>query len=1054
MISRVIDWCASNRFLVFTGTLLLVLAGIWSLRNIPLDALPDISDVQVIVHVPWEGEPPNIIEDQVTYPIVTALLAAPHVKAVRAQTMFGDSYIFAVFEDGTDLYWARSRVLEYIQQLQGVLPKNVSPMIGPDATGAGWVYEYAVIDRSHQHSLADLRSLQDWYLRYQLETVPGVSEVASIGGFVRQYQVNLDPNKLRAYNIPLSMVIDRVRDSTNEVGGRVLEMGGAQYMIRGLGYLHSLQDLESVPVATKNGTPVLIRDLGTVTFGPDIREGVVEWNGDGETVGGIIVMRYGVNALNVIDGVKKKLVEIKPSLPPGVEIVSGYDRSGLIQASIKTLQRDLLEEAVIVSFVTIVFLFHFRSALIPILTLPIAVLAAFIPMYFLQVSSNIMSLGGLALAIGVLIDAAIVMVENGYRHLSEHIAKTGKSGADLAEKERRRILMDGAKQVGPAIFFSLLVILVSFLPVFLLEAQEGRMFRPLAWTKTLSVAFSSILAITLVPVLMVIFIRGHLRPESENPFSRWTQALYLPVLRFCLRYRKTTLLLNLIFLAATMPLAWRIGSQFMPPLYEGSSLYMPTALPGISITQASTLLLEQDRIIKSFPEVESVFGAVGRSDSPTDNAPLDMYDTTIMLKPREQWRNGMTYESLIREMNEKLQFPGLTNTWTMPVQNRLDMELTGIKTPVGLKIQGPNVEGIQRAGAQLQQVLGGIPELRSIFTERVAEGFYVNVEVNRFEAARYGLTVGDVQRAVTSGIGGENIAENIEGRERYPINVRYSRDFRDDISQMQRVVIATPTGAQIPIAEVARVYFSRGPAMIRDEDGLLTGYVYLDLATKDYGGFVTKANQLLNEKLHLPAGYSYKWSGEYEFEVRAKERLKFIVPIVFFVIFLLLYMVFHSVTEAAVLIFPTFYAMTGGLILQYWLGYNFSVAVWVGYIALFGIAVETGVVMVVYLHESLDKRIASGIPLTHEDIETAAIEGAVQRLRPKLMTVTAVLASLIPILWESGIGSDVMKPIAAPIVGGMITSTIHVLILVPVFFAVMKERALRAGTLGIKTGEK
>jgi len=1050
MISRVIDWCASNRFLVFTGTLLLVLAGIWSLKNIPLDALPDISDVQVIVHVPWAGEPPDIIEDQVTYPIVTTLLAAPHVKAVRAQTMFGDAYIFVVFEDGTDLYWARSRVLEYIQQLQGVLPKNVSPMIGPDATGAGWVYEYAVIDRSHQHSLADLRSLQDWYLRYQLETVPGVSEVASIGGFIRQYQVNLDPNKLRAYNIPLSMVIDRVRDSTNEVGGRVLEMGGAQYMIRGLGYLRSLQDLETVPVATKNGTPVLIRDLGTVAFGPDIREGVAEWNGEGETVGGIIVMRYGMNALHVIDGVKKKLAEIKPTLPSGVEIVSGYDRSGLIQASIKTLQRDLLEEAIIVSFVTIAFLFHFRSALIPILALPVAVLASFIPMYFLHVSSNIMSLGGLALAIGVLIDASIVMVENGYRHLSEHIATTGASGPALTEKERRRILMGGAKQVGPAIFFSLLVIVVSFLPVFLLEAQEGRMFRPLAWTKTLSVAFASILAITLVPVLMVIFIRGHLRPESENPFSRWTQALYLPVLRFCLRYRKTTLLLNLIFLAVTIPLAWRIGSQFMPPLYEGSSLYMPTALPGISITQASTLLQEQDRIIKSFPEVETVFGVVGRSDSPTDNAPLDMYDTTIMLKPREQWRAGMTYEKLIREMDGKLQFPGLTNTWTMPVQNRLDMELTGIKTPVGIKIQGPNVEGIQQAGAQLQQVLGGIPEIRSIFAERVAEGFYINVEVNRPEAARYGLTVADVQRAVTSGIGGENVAENIEGRERYPINVRYSRDFRDDIAQLQRVVIATPTGAQIPVSEVAKVYFSRGPAMIRDEDGLLTGYVYLDLGTKDYGGFVATANRLLGEKLRLPPGYTYKWSGEYEFEVRAKQRLKFIVPIVFFVIFLLLYMVFHSITEAAVLIFPTFYAMTGGLILQYLLGYNFSVAVWVGYIALFGIAVETGVVMVVYLHESLDKRTASGVPLKHEDIEAAVIEGAVQRLRPKLMTVTAVLASLIPILWESGIGSDVMKPIAAPMVGGMITSTIHVLILVPVFFAFMKERALRAGTLGIK----
>ena len=1048
MISRLIDWCARNRFLVFTGTVLLVLAGIWSLKHIPLDALPDISDVQVIVHVPWEGEPPNIIEDQVTYPIVSTLLAAPHVKAVRAQTMFGDAYIFVVFEDGTDLYWARSRVLEYIQQLQGTLPKNVSPMIGPDATGAGWVYEYALIDRTHQHSLADLRSLQDWYVRFQLQTVPGVSEVASIGGFVRQYQVNVDPNKLRAYNIPLSMLIDRVRDSTNEVGGRVLEMGGAQYMIRGLGYLRSLQDLETVPVTTKNGTPVLVRDLGAVTFGPDIRQGVVEWNGEGETVGGIIVMRYGMNALNVIDGVKRKLDDIKPSLPKGVEIVSGYDRSELIRASIETLQRDLLEEAIIVSFVTIAFLFHFRSALIPILAMPIAVIASFVPMYFLNVSSNIMSLGGLALAIGVLIDASIVMVENGYRHLSEYgVSNGGAAAVEVTEEQRRNILIRAAKHVGPAIFFSLLIILVSFLPVFLLEAQEGRMFRPLAWTKTLAVAFSSILAVTLVPVLMVIFIRGHLRPESANPFSRWSQALYLPVLRFCLRYRKTTLFLNLLFLVLTLPLAARIGSQFMPPLYEGSSLYMPTALPGISITQASQLLQEQDRIIKSFPEVETVLGAVGRSDSPTDNAPLDMYDTTIMLKPREQWRPGMTYEKLIREMDEKLQFPGLTNTWTMPVQNRLDMELTGIKTPVGLKIQGPNVEGIQQAGAQLQQVLGGIPELRSAFAERVAEGFYVNIEVDRAEAARYGLTVADVQRAVSSGIGGENIAENVEGRQRYPINVRYSRDFRDDVEHLREVVIATPAGAQIPISQVAKVYFSRGPAMIRDEEGLLTGYVYLDLATKDYGGFVSKADRLLREKWKLPPGYTYRWSGEYEFELRARERLKIILPVVFFVIFLLLYMIFHSATEAAVLIFPTFYAMTGGLILQWWLGYNFSVAVWVGYIALFGIAVETGVVMVVYLHESLNKRLTLGVPLKHEDIEAATIEGAVQRLRPKLMTVTAVLASLIPILWETGIGSDVMKPIAAPIVGGMITSTIHVLILVPVFFAFMKERALRCGTL-------
>ena len=1044
MISRWIDWCAQNRFLVFMGTLLLVLSGIWALRHIPLDALPDISDVEVIIHTPWMGQPPSIIEDQVTYPIVTTLLAAPHVKAVRAQTMFGDSYVFVVFEDTTDLYWARSRVLEYMQQITGRLPEGVHPVIGPDATGAGWVYEYALVDHSHQRSLADLRSLQDWYLRYQLETVPGVAEVATIGGFVRQYQVNLDPDKLRAYGIPLSTVIEKVRASTNEVGGRLLEMGGAEYMIRGLGYLRSLSDLETVPVATKNGTPVLVRDLGTVTFGPDIREGVAEWQGEGETVGGIVVMRDGMNALSVINGIKQKLLEIKPSLPPGVEVVAGYDRSGLIHASIETLQRDLLEEAIIVSIVIVIFLFHFRSALIPILTLPIAVVAAFIPMYYLHVTSNIMSLGGLALAIGVLVDAAIVMVENGYRQLSE---RQSAESAPLAETQRRKILLDSAKQVGPAIFFSLVIIVVSFLPVFLLEAQEGRMFRPLAWTKTLAVGFSSVLAITLVPVLMILFIRGRLTPESRNPLSRITQAIYLPVLRLCLRFRKTTLLLNLLFLIVTLPLALHIGSQFMPPLFEGSALYMPTALPGISIGQASQLLQEQDKIIRTFPEVETVFGSIGRSDSATDNAPLDMYDTTVMLKPRSQWRPGMTYEKLIQEMDAKLQFPGLSNTWTMPVENRLDMELTGIKTPLGLKIQGPNLEGIQQVGAQVQQILSAIPEMRSIFAERVSQGFYLNIEVNRTEAARYGLTMADVQQAVTSGIGGEMVAENVEGRERYPVNVRYSRDFRDNVEELRRVLIGTPSGAQIPISEVAKISFSRGPSMIRDEDGALTGYVYIDLNTKDYGGFVTHASDMLKQKLALPPGFTYKWSGEYEFELRAKDRLQLILPIVFFVIFLLLYMVFHSVTEAAVLIFPTIYALTGGLILQRLLGYNFSVAVWVGYIALFGIAVETGVVMVVYLHEALDHRLKSGVPLRHEDIEAAVIEGAVHRLRPKLMTVCVVLASLIPILWETGVGSDVMKPIAAPIVGGMITSTIHVLILVPVFFALMKERAFRRGTL-------
>jgi Cu(I)/Ag(I) efflux system membrane protein CusA/SilA len=1043
VIARCIVWCAQNRFLVLTGTVMLVLAGVLVLRGIPLDALPDISDVQVIVRTEWSGQPPSIIEDQVTYPIVTTLLAAPYVKAVRAQTMFGDSYVFAIFEDGTDIYWARSRVLEYMQQLQGRLPQGARPIIGPDATGVGWVYQYALVDRSGRHNLAELRSLQDWYLRYQLETVPGVAEVATIGGFVRQYQVQVDPEKLRAYNIPLSVVIEQVRASTNEVGGRLLEIGGAEYMIRGLGYVRSLNDLENIPVSTKDGTPVLIRHLGTVGFGPDIRRGVADWQGEGETVGGIVVMRYGMNALNVINGVKQKLAAIQPSLPEGVEVVSAYDRSGLILDSIGTLRRALLEEGIVVSVVIVIFLFHLRSALIPILILPIAVIASFIPMYYLRVSSNIMSLGGLALAIGVLVDAAIVMVENGYRHLSERQLR----GDAVSEPERKRILMDAAKQVGSAIFFSLLIIVVSFLPVFLLEAQEGRMFRPLAWTKTLAVGFSSLLAVSLVPVLMLLFIRGRLIPESRHPLSRLTQAIYLPVLRLCLRFRKTTLLVNVVFLAATLPLALGMGSQFMPPLYEGSALYMPTSLPGISVAQASQLLQQQDRIIRAFPEVLTVLGAVGRSDSATDNAPLDMYDTTIMLKPREQWRAGMTYERLIQEMDSKLQFPGLSNTWTMPVQNRLDMTMTGIKTPVGIKVQGPTLDGIQQLGGQIQTVLSTLPQVRSVFAERVSQGFYLNIEVNRAEAARYGLTIADVQQAVTSGIGGETVADNIEGRERYPISVRYSRDFRDSVEELRRVLLATPAGAQIPIGDVAAISFSRGPAMIRDEDGALTGYVYIDLSDNDYGGFVEQADQELRQKLSLPAGYTYRWSGQHEFQLRARERLQLILPIVFFVIFVLLYMVFHSVAEAAVLIFPTLYALTGGLILQWLLGYNFSVAVWVGYVALFGIAVETGVVMVVYLHESLDRRLASGAVLRHEEIEEAVIEGAVHRLRPKLMTVSVVLAGLVPIMWSSGVGADVMKPIAAPIVGGMITSTIHVLFLVPVFFALMKERALGRGTL-------
>ena len=1038
MINRVIRWCTENLFLVFTGTAIVLGAGLWSMSHIPLDALPDISDVQVIIHTSWPGEPPDLIEDQVTYPIVTTMLAAPRVQAVRAQTMFGDSYVSIVFQDGTNLYWARSRVLEYLQQLQGRLPPDAHPTLGPDATGAGWVYEYALVDHTHRYSLADLRSLQDWYLRYQLESVPGVAEVATIGGFVRQFQVNLDPNKLRAYHIPLSTVIDRIRASTNEVGGRVLDLSGAEYMVRGLGYIHSLRDLADIPVATKNGTAVLVRDLGTVTFGPDIRQGVADWQGEGETVGGIVIMRYGMNALQVINAVKQKLAAIAPSLPPGIQIRTAYDRSGLIKSSIHTLERDLIEEAAIVSLVILLFLWHFRSALIPILTIPTAVIAAFIPMYLLHVSINIMSLGGLALAIGVLVDAAIVMVENGYRHLAE-------GGVPIGDRHaKREALLRAAQQVAPALFFSLVIIVVSFLPVFLLQGPEGRLFRPLAWTKTLAIGGSSILAITLVPALMPLFIRGKLRPESANPLSRVTRALYLPVLRTCLRHRWATLAVALVFLALTVPLATRIGSQFMPPLYEGSALYMPTALPGISIGEVTRLLQGQDRIIRTFPEVKSVFGTAGHSDSATDNAPLDMFDTTIMLKPRRDWPVGMTYLKLIQEMDAKLQFPGITNSWTMPVANRMEMELTGIKTPVGMKIQGPSIEGIQRLGAKISDLLSSARGVESIFAERVAQGFYLNIAVRRLTAARYGLTVGDVQQAIESGIGGQDIAETVEGRQRYPIDVRYNRAFRSNIPQLERVLIATPTGAQIPLGQVATISFSRGPAMIRDEDGQLTGYVYFNLKTSNYGGFVARANRLLQSKLTLPPGYTYHWSGEYQLEQHAKRRLELILPIVFFAIFLLLYLLFRSVSEALVLFFPAFFALLGGLLLQWLLGYEFSVAVAVGYIALFGIAVETAVVMMVYLRSALAERLASGQPLIAEDIGAAAIDGAVLRLRPVLMTVFAVLGSLGPILWESGIGSDVMKPIAAPIVGGMVTSTLAVMILVPILFVLLKERELRA----------
>jgi Cu(I)/Ag(I) efflux system membrane protein CusA/SilA len=1045
MIERIVEWCARNRFLVFTGTVMLIVCGIWAMRSIPVDAVPDISDVQVIVSTEWPGRSPDLIEDQVTYPIVSALISTPRVRSVRGFTDFGISYVYVIFDDTADMYWARSRVVEYLQGIRGQLPEDVNPVIGPDATGVGWVFEYALVDETGQHTLADLRSFQDWYLRYWLASVPGVAEVATIGGFVQQYQVTVDPVRLAAYDLGIRDLVEAIRTSNNDVEGRLLEFAGREYMVRGRGYLKSVADIEEISLgADARGTPIRVTDVAQVRLGPDIRRGVAELDGRGEVVGGIVVMRFGENALRVIDGVKAKLREVQGAMPEGMRIVPTYDRSGLINDSLATLRRTLIEEAIVVSIVIVIFLFHLRSALVPILALPIAVAAAFIPMYYLGVSANIMSLGGIALAIGVLVDASMVMVENAYRHLSE----PQEDGTMVAYADQPWVAVAAAKQVGRAIFFSLAIIIVSFAPVFLLEAQEGRMFRPLAFTKTFAMVAAAVLSISLVPVLMAIFIRGRkLRPESENPISRFFTFLYAPILKLALRWRWAALLLNFAVVPLTIPLLFVIGSEFMPPLYEGSLLYMPTSPPGLSITEATRLLQQQDKLLRQFPEVERVFGTVGRGTSPTDNSPMGMVNTTVTLKPRGEWRAGMTLEQLQGEMDAALQFPGFPNVWTQPIRNRLDMLLTGIKTPVGIKIFGPDLAVIQRVGQDIERALQGLEGTRSVYAERVTQGYFVDIQINRSAIARHGLKVADVQDVIQSALGGENVTRTIEGRERYPVNVRYARDFRQSISDLERVFIKAPSGAQIPLGQLADISLTTGPAMIRDENAQLAGYVYIDTATRDIGGYVERAREAIASGVQLPPGYTLQWTGQYEFQVRARERLRILIPIVLLIIFLLLYMTFHSVAEASIVMLSVVYAMTGGVILQWLLGYNFSVAVWVGYIALYGVAVQTGVVMVVYLHEALDRRLKRGGDITPQDIWQATMDGSILRLRPKLMTVTVVMASLIPIMWSSGVGSDVMKPIAAPIIGGMITSTIHVLIITPVIFYIMKLRALRKGTL-------
>jgi Cu(I)/Ag(I) efflux system membrane protein CusA/SilA len=1036
MIEKIIEASARNKFIVFLMIFFLSAAGIWALKKTPLDAIPDLSDVQVIVYTPWMGRNPTIMEDQVTYPIVTTMISAPKVKFVRGFSDFGYSYVYIIFEDGTDIYWARSRVLEYLNQVANRLPRGVTPTLGPDASGVGWVFQYALIDQSKQYDLAQLRSLQDWYLRYQIGSVEGVAEVASVGGFVRQYQVNLDPNKLAAYRLPVKSVVEAIRMSNNDVGGRSIEMSGAEYMVRGRGYIRSIRDIEAVAVGGERGTPVLVRDIGSVTLGPDMRRGIAELDGRGEVAGGVVVMRHGENALSLIERVKVKIREIEPSLPAGVKIVTTYDRSDLILRSIATLKEKLIEESLIVSVVIIIFLFHVRSALVAILTLPIAIILSFIAIYFLNLTSNIMSLGGIAIAIGAMVDAAIVMVENGHKRL-EQWEEAGRPGS------RNQVLIEAAKEVGKPLFYSLLIITVSFLPVFTLESQEGRLFKPLAFTKTFAMFFASCLSITLAPVLMVWLVRGRIQPEAKNPVNRLLIALYTPVVRGVLRFRKTTIALAVIALIVTVPVFMRLGSEFMPPLNEGMIFYMPTTLPGISITQSTRLLQIQDRMLKTFPEVEWVFGKAGRAETSTDPAPFSMGETTVMLKPESQWRPGMTWEKLVDEMDKKMRLPGVANAWTMPIKNRIDMLSTGIRTPVGIKIFGPDLAKIEEIGKHIEMVLQSVPGTRTAFAERVTGGYYLDFDLKREEIARYGLALDDVQMTIETAIGGESISTTVEGRERYPVSVRYARELRDDPDRLRRVLIPAVGGAQVPLAQLADIRVVAGPAMIRDEDAQLSGYVYVDMAGRDIGSYVQEAKEKVSRQVQLPPGYTLSWSGQYEYMQRVRERLMYVVPLTLVVIFVLLYINLQSVGKCLIVLLAVPFSMIGAIWCLHLLRYNLSVAVWVGIIALAGVDAETGVIMLLYLDQAYEKWRNEGRMRTIADLREAISEGAVKRIRPKMMTVMAILFGLLPIMWSHGAGADVMKRIAAPMIGGVVTSFLLELIVYPVIFELWKGWGIR-----------
>ncbi len=1034
MLKKIIEFSVNNRFLVILGTLFIIAFGAYTMGRTPLDAIPDLSDVQVIIYTPYEGQAPQVVEEQVTYPLTTAMLSVPHAKVVRGYSFFGFSFVYVIFEDGTDMYWARSRVLEYLNFVAGRLPKGVNPSLGPDATGVGWVFEYALVDRTGKHDLAELRSLQDWYMRYELQTVPGVSEVASIGGYVKQYQVEVDPNKLAAFDIPLAKVKHAIKRSNNDVGGKLLEMSEREFMVRGLGYIKSAEDIRNIAIGVdKNGTPITVRDVATVHLGPELRRGAADLDGEGEVAGGVVIMRYGGNALDVIKNVKKKIETLKKGLPGGVEIVPVYDRSGLIERAIETLRGKLVEESIVVAVICVLFLLHVRSALVAIFTLPVGILMAFIIMYYQGINANIMSLGGIAIAIGAMIDGAIVMIENAHKHIEE--APQGK--------DHWQIIMDSAKEVGPALFFSLLIITFSFVPVFTLEAQEGRLFSPLAFTKTYSMAASAILAVTIVPILMGYFIRGKILPEKKNPINRLLLFVYRPVVGFVLRYKKTFILISLLALVATLVPLKKLGGEFMPPLNEGDILYMPTTLPGISITKAKELLQQTDRILKTFPEVKRVFGKVGRAETATDPAPLSMMETTIMLRPQEEWRPGMTIYKLMDEMNRAIKFPGVTNAWTMPIKTRVDMLSTGIKTPVGLKVAGDDLKTLEGLGKEIEAVLRDVPGTLSVYSERVVGGNYLDFEIDRKKAARYGLTVGDVQDVIQSAIGGMNITTTVEGLERYPVNLRYGRELRSDIPSLRRVLIATPTGAHIPIAQVAEIRIRKGPPAIKSENARLNAWIYVDLRGVDVGTYVARAQKIVNDAVKLPPGYTLTWSGQFEYMQRAKARLKVVVPLTLLIIFLLLYLNFKKVGESVIVMLSLPFALVGGVWTLYMLSYNMSVAVGVGFIALAGVSAEIGVIMIIYLNMACRERFLKGTLKTRADLEEAVKEGASRRIRPIMMTVFAIIGGLLPIMWGSGTGSAVMKRIAAPMVGGMISATILTLLVIPAIYTLWREREFR-----------